>query len=395
MTDQPTPEPDFDQETVTKFWSKVDKTEACWTWTGSIDQHGYGYFRTNGRRYAAHRFSYLLARGDIPKGLVVDHLCHGWDTNCKAEGNWCRHRSCVNPDHLEAVTQRENLLRGHGVSGQAARRTHCPQGHPYDEANTYFQGGDRRCRACREARKAAARIVPPSAERTHCPQGHPYDEENTYRRPSGHRSCRTCRSEQARRSRQGQPARRKAQTLPPPADRAAILREAADFAADFNSDCQSCAVELEVANGLRRLAAEAQQPDTETHDDIQVWPLQRVLTQVQCGSQDWTWDEEWADLDRRHAETGYLDKLEQQIRQNGITMPVLVGSDGRLWDGHHRLRIAVRLGIDYVPVEVTPPAHIGGNADDCPACQAQGLHTIGHPYECPGPETAAGGGRTD
>ena len=85
---------------------------------------------------------------------------------------------------------------------------------------------------------------------------------------------------------------------------------------------------------------------------FQVWPLARVLAEVRCGSQDWTWDEEWVDLDARHAETGYLDRLEREIKSNGITMPVLIGTDGRLWDGHHRLRIAVRLGIDYVPVEV-------------------------------------------
>jgi hypothetical protein len=91
------------------------------------------------------------------------------------------------------------------------------------------------------------------------------------------------------------------------------------------------------------------------HDRIEVWPLNRVLTEVRCGSQDWTWDEEWADLDQRHEETGYLLKLEQQIRENGITMPVLIGTDGRLWDGHHRLRIAVRLGIGYVPVELADP----------------------------------------
>lgn len=111
---------------------------------------------------------------------------------------------------------------------------------------------------------------------------------------------------------------------------------------------------------IRRAAGEAaagaHQTEQAQPDDIQVWPLTRVLTEVRCGSQDWAWDEEWADLDKRHAETGYLDRLEQQIRANGITMPVLIGSDGRLWDGHHRLRIAVRLGIGYVPVEITPPA---------------------------------------
>lgn len=93
-------------------------------------------------------------------------------------------------------------------------------------------------------------------------------------------------------------------------------------------------------------------------DDPQavVWPLSRVLAEVAVGSRDWTWEEEWADLDQRHAATGYLDTLEQQIRENGITMPVLIGSDGRLWDGHHRLRIASRLGIEYVPVEIVEPA---------------------------------------
>ncbi|MBD9721926.1 ParB N-terminal domain-containing protein [Streptomyces caniscabiei] len=93
----------------------------------------------------------------------------------------------------------------------------------------------------------------------------------------------------------------------------------------------------------------------ETHVELQVWPLQRVLTEVRCGSEDWPWEEEWADLARRHAETGYLDRLAEQIRENGITMPVLIGSDGRLWDGHHRLCVAVRLGIGYVPVEIVPP----------------------------------------
>ena len=84
----------------------------------------------------------------------------------------------------------------------------------------------------------------------------------------------------------------------------------------------------------------------------QVWPLARILAEVQCGSGDWPWEDEWADLDTRDADR--LEQLEQDIRDRGITTPVLIGSDGRLWDGHHRLRVAVRLGIGYVPVEVTP-----------------------------------------
>ncbi|MFE6126775.1 ParB N-terminal domain-containing protein [Streptomyces sp. NPDC056437] len=104
---------------------------------------------------------------------------------------------------------------------------------------------------------------------------------------------------------------------------------------------------------LAALAQSAAPEETEPQPyTVEVWPLARVLTDVRCGSEDWTWEEEWADLDARHAASGYLDRLEQQIRANGITMPVLIGTDGRLWDGHHRLRIAVRLGIGYIPVEV-------------------------------------------
>jgi len=157
-------------------------------------------------------------------------------------------------------------------------------------------------------------------------------------------------------------------------DRAAVLREAADRFDRHASQIldgvgdkavfvakplrYQAAVWSEAAETLRRLATPAVvsavpgQADSETTFATQVWPLARVLTEVRCGSQDWTWDEEWADLDRRHAETGYLDKLTEDIRTNGITMPVLIGTNGRLWDGHHRLRIAVRLGIGYVPVEV-------------------------------------------
>ncbi|MFD3999904.1 ParB N-terminal domain-containing protein [Streptomyces rubiginosohelvolus] len=146
---------------------------------------------------------------------------------------------------------------------------------------------------------------------------------------------------------------------PAPADRAAFEALAAEWEkrgeyGDSSITDRARELRAVLAAGA---AAGVQPPTSEARpDDIQVWPLTRVLTEVRCGSRDWTWDEEWADLDQRHAESGYLDRLEQQIRANGITMPVLIGSDGRLWDGHHRLRIAVRLGIAHVPVEITPPA---------------------------------------
>lgn len=88
----------------------------------------------------------------------------------------------------------------------------------------------------------------------------------------------------------------------------------------------------------------------------EIWPLARILAEVAVGSCDWSWEEEWADLGERHAEDNYLAELEQQIRERGITTPVLIGNDGRLWDGHHRLCVAVEVGIECVPVEIVGPA---------------------------------------
>lgn len=117
----------------------------CWLWTGYIDQLDYGQFAFGGKVKKAHRVSYELHRGPIPLGLEIDHLC--------------RVRCCVNPDHLEAVTRSENIRRGTGPDllrvsrrARAATVTHCPQGHPYDEANTkWISQYKRACRACQSA----------------------------------------------------------------------------------------------------------------------------------------------------------------------------------------------------------------------------------------------------
>lgn len=120
-----------------RFWAKVDKTEMCWLWTGWCTENGYGKFTVAGRRVFAHRWAYGAEVGPIPAGLVIDHLC--------------RVKNCVRPSHLEVVTQRENNLRGVGVTAQNAKATVCAQGHPYDEANTIrTKEGYRLCRACRK-----------------------------------------------------------------------------------------------------------------------------------------------------------------------------------------------------------------------------------------------------
>ncbi|MFJ4777405.1 HNH endonuclease signature motif containing protein [Streptomyces sp. NPDC088762] len=91
-----------------------------------MGKHSGGYrtvkLETGQKRYT-HRIMYEQAKGPIPEGLQIDHLC--------------RNRACANPEHLEAVTQKENILRGTGPSAQQARQTHCLNGHPFDEVNTY------------------------------------------------------------------------------------------------------------------------------------------------------------------------------------------------------------------------------------------------------------------
>jgi len=119
----------------------------CWLWQGYTDKDGYGRLGSQG---LAHRQAYVTWRGQHAPGLELDHLC--------------RVKRCCNPDHLEPVTHKVNMERcdrstwrvtkhGGGWHGrnQQTDKTHCPQGHPYDEQNTYrppARPTHRHCRAC-------------------------------------------------------------------------------------------------------------------------------------------------------------------------------------------------------------------------------------------------------
>ena len=130
-----------------RFQSKVRVDgNGCWLWTGSLNLGGYGLFKRPSpeRVGVAHRYAYEVLVGPIPEGLNLDHLC--------------RVRNCVNPRHVEPVTQRENIMRGESIVARAAAATHCPSGHPYAGDNVYVnQQGYRYCRACRRAHTAATR----------------------------------------------------------------------------------------------------------------------------------------------------------------------------------------------------------------------------------------------
>ncbi len=117
------------------FWSHVDATGDCWEWTAYRNPAGYGHFT---KKYA-HRVAYETLVGPIPAGLQIDHLC--------------RNTSCVNPDHLEPVTPRENTLRS-----PASRPRQCPQGHPRTPETRYRLKDGRmgECKACCANRRRRA-----------------------------------------------------------------------------------------------------------------------------------------------------------------------------------------------------------------------------------------------
>jgi hypothetical protein len=128
---------------VRRWWAKVEQTDGCWIWHGFVHaKKGYGHHGVD----SAHRFGYELLVGPIPAGLVLDHLCHNADPECP--GGACIHRRCVRPDHLEPVSNRENILRGKGETARRARQTHCVRGHELAGHNVRINEQGRQCRRC-------------------------------------------------------------------------------------------------------------------------------------------------------------------------------------------------------------------------------------------------------
>ena len=145
----------MDSESLARFKSKYhvnDKPHPklgtpCWLWTGAKTRYGYGYLTMprrsggrvrGGRKIGAHKLMYEHVNDPVPDGLELDHLC--------------RVHNCVNPEHLEAVTHAENVRRGEAGHANPVK-THCPQGHAYDEVGFYVirsdpRGDYRRCKKC-------------------------------------------------------------------------------------------------------------------------------------------------------------------------------------------------------------------------------------------------------
>lgn len=120
---------------------KVNET-GCWVWQGSkgngVRNKGYGYFNSGEKNVIAHRWSYSFFKGAIPKGLTVHHKCYN--------------PSCVNPEHLKAITQRENNFDSPRYVGN---RTHCPRGHEYTPDNIYERPNKKGNKSWRECRQCS------------------------------------------------------------------------------------------------------------------------------------------------------------------------------------------------------------------------------------------------
>lgn len=131
----------------------------CWEWTGCTC-FGYGRISNCGtvNSRLAHVASYIEFVGPIPEGKELDHTCHKKE-ECYG-GVLCPHRRCINPDHLEPVTRKENVRRGHGNSRAVAKqkaKKKCKHGHRYTEKNTYWYRGYRMCRTCQRVNEANRR----------------------------------------------------------------------------------------------------------------------------------------------------------------------------------------------------------------------------------------------
>ncbi|MDF2899680.1 MAG: hypothetical protein K0Q46_6466 [Rhodococcus erythropolis] len=141
---------------IERFWQKVQPTGFCWEWIATRNDQGYGRTRVGEKWKLAHRAAYELLIGPIPEGMHLDHLC--------------RNPSCVNPDHLEPVSARENMLRGFSPLALNLRTSVCQRGHSMEDAYVTRRVDGTPLRRCRQCVRASQLVKTPAAYDRSCKQ---------------------------------------------------------------------------------------------------------------------------------------------------------------------------------------------------------------------------------
>lgn len=149
------PVPLVDREAKDRFLSKIEVNpeNGCHDWIGPVSVYGYGSHWVKGeegwKKYYVHRLAYVLAHGELREDMTLDHLC--------------RNRACCNPEHLEPVSLKKNIMRGDSPSAHHSRKTHCHRGHEFTKENTGIYKGAkgkpmRRCKKCTSDRRKKNRL---------------------------------------------------------------------------------------------------------------------------------------------------------------------------------------------------------------------------------------------
>lgn len=140
----------LDDKAKIRFLSKINKTDNCWEWIGSISSKGYGVFWLNGKNRLAHRVSFINFKKSIDENLCIDHIC--------------RNRKCVNPGHLRSVTVKVNNIENSlSASATNKKKTHCKNGHEFTSENTYTnKSRSSHYRVCRKCNRKQVEINDPA-----------------------------------------------------------------------------------------------------------------------------------------------------------------------------------------------------------------------------------------